>query len=115
MINRKLRVATSSGVEEHAIGWDFVFRNMYKGHTGKTKGGWDPRWEVGIAGVGGSCGSKMETTILNNNKKSLKKRTDYLTAWRVGGYSFYLSLYYPYMFYIYFIYILNNLYTYLTI
>ena len=30
-----------------------VFRNNYKGHMDKTKGGWDRRGEVGMAGVGG--------------------------------------------------------------
>ena len=37
-----------------------VFRNVYKGHMGKTKGG----WEVGMAGMGGSGEGKMETTVL---------------------------------------------------
>ena len=30
-----------------------VFRIMYKGHMDKAKGGWDPGWEMGMAGVGG--------------------------------------------------------------
>ena len=33
-----------------------VFRNNYKGHMDKTKGGWKQGREVGMAGVGGSCG-----------------------------------------------------------
>ena len=34
-----------------------VFRNNYKGHMVKTKGGWKQEREVGLAGVsGGSCG-----------------------------------------------------------
>ena len=41
-----------------------VFRNNYKGHMDKTKGGWDQGREVGMAGVGGSGGGKMQTTRL---------------------------------------------------
>ena len=41
-----------------------VFRNSYKGHMDKTKGEWNQGWEVGMAGVGGSGGEKMETTTL---------------------------------------------------
>ena len=41
-----------------------VFRNNYKGHMDKTKGGWNQGREVGMAGVGGSGGGKMQTTIL---------------------------------------------------
>ena len=41
-----------------------VFRNIYKGHKGKTKGG----VESGVGGgdgLGGGCGGeKMETTVL---------------------------------------------------
>ena len=40
-----------------------VFRNNYKGHMDKTKGAWDQRREVGMAGVGGSGGGEMETTV----------------------------------------------------
>ena len=32
-------------------------------HT-KAKGGYNQEWEVGMAGVGGSGGKKMETTVL---------------------------------------------------
>ena len=33
-----------------------VFRNNYKGHMDKTKGGlWQQGREVGLAGVGGKC------------------------------------------------------------
>ena len=39
-------------------------RNMYKGHMDKAKGGQDQEWEVGMPGVGGSGGGKMETTVL---------------------------------------------------
>ena len=41
-----------------------VFRNIYRGHMDKTKKGQDQGWEVGMAGVGGSRGGKMETTVL---------------------------------------------------
>ena len=41
-----------------------VSRNNYKGHMDKTKGEWNQGWEVGMAGVGGSGGEKMETTTL---------------------------------------------------
>ena len=39
-------------------------RNIYKGHMDKAKGEYDKGGEVGMAGVGGSYGGKMETTIL---------------------------------------------------
>ena len=41
-----------------------IFRNMYKGHRDKTKGGQDQGWEVGMAGMAGSGEGKMETTVL---------------------------------------------------
>ena len=41
-----------------------VFRNIYKGHMDKTKGGWDQGWEVKMTGVGVTGGGKMETTVL---------------------------------------------------
>ena len=41
-----------------------VFRHNYKGHMDKTKGGWDPGGAVGMAGVEGRGGEKMETTVL---------------------------------------------------
>ena len=37
---------------------------MYKGHMDKTKGGEDQGWEVETAGVEGSGGGEMETTVL---------------------------------------------------
>ena len=37
---------------------------MYKEHMDKAKGGQDGGWEVGMAGVKGSDGEKMETTVL---------------------------------------------------
>ena len=40
-----------------------VFRNNYKGHMDKTKRGWDQGREVLMAGVGGSGGGKMQTTV----------------------------------------------------
>ena len=48
-----------------------VFRNMYKGHMDKTKGVQDQEWEVEMAGVEGSGGGKMETTVLE--QKFFKK------------------------------------------
>ena len=41
-----------------------VFRNNYKGHMDKTKEGQDQGWGVEMAGVEGSGGEKMETTVL---------------------------------------------------
>ena len=39
-----------------------------------TKEEWDQGWEVGMAGVGGSGGGKMETTVLEQQFfKKLKK------------------------------------------
>ena len=37
---------------------------MCKGHIDKAKVGQDQGWEVRTAGVGGSDGKKMETTVL---------------------------------------------------
>ena len=51
-----------------------VFRNIYKGHTDKTKWGWDQGWEVGMAGVGGSGERKWRQLYLNNNKKIEKNK-----------------------------------------
>ena len=44
-----------------------VFRNYYKGHRDKTKGeGGGVKWEreVGLPGVGGRGGEKMQTTLI---------------------------------------------------
>ena len=40
------------------------FRNNYKGHMDKTKGGWNQGKEVGMAGVGGSRGGRRQKTVL---------------------------------------------------
>ena len=40
---------------------------------GKTKGGQDQGWEVGMAGVGGLVGRKWRQLYLNNNKNKIKK------------------------------------------
>ena len=44
------------------------FRNSYKGHMDKTKGRWNQGREVGMAGVRGSDGGKMQTTVLEQLK-----------------------------------------------
>ena len=41
-----------------------VFMNIYKRHMDKTKGRQDQGCEVGMAGVWGSDGGKMDTTVL---------------------------------------------------
>ena len=42
-----------------------VVRNNSKGYMDKTKGpGVEAREGVGLAGVGGSCGGKMQTTVI---------------------------------------------------
>ena len=41
-----------------------VFRNYYKGHIDKTKEGWKQGREVGLAGMRGSGGEKMQTTVI---------------------------------------------------
>ena len=42
-----------------------VFKNQCKGHMDKTKrGGWKQGREVGLAGVGGNSGEKMQTTVI---------------------------------------------------
>ena len=40
------------------------FRNNYKGHMDKIKGGWSQGREVGMPGVRRNGGGKMQTTIL---------------------------------------------------
>ena len=45
-----------------------VFRNNYKGHMDKIKGGWNQGREVGMAGVGGVVGGKCRQQYLNTNK-----------------------------------------------
>ena len=45
-----------------------VFRNNYKGHMDKTKGGWNQGREVGMAGVGGAEGGKGRQLYLNTIK-----------------------------------------------
>ena len=45
-----------------------VFRNMYKGHVDKTKGGWKQRREMGMAGVGRVVGDECRRLLLNKNK-----------------------------------------------
>ena len=37
-----------------------TFRNMYKGHMDKTKGGSYSGWEVGMAEVGGVVGENVD-------------------------------------------------------
>ena len=39
-----------------------VFRNYYKGQN--QGGGWKQEREVGLAGVGGKGGEKMQTTVI---------------------------------------------------
>ena len=46
---------------------------MYKGHMDKTKGEQDQGWEVGMADVGRSGGGEMETTVLEQQQKNVKK------------------------------------------
>ena len=42
-----------------------VFRNYYKGHMNKTKGGWNQGREAGLAGVGRwSGGGSTQTTVI---------------------------------------------------
>ena len=52
-----------------------VFRNICKGHMGKTKGGSNQGWEVGTAVVRGSIGEQMETSVLEQYFKRVKKNT----------------------------------------
>ena len=55
-----------------------VFSNMNKGHMDKTKGEWNQGWEVGMAGVGGSGRGKMETTVLEQQLKNVKRIKKFL-------------------------------------
>ena len=40
------------------------YRNYYKGHMDKIKGGWRRGREVGLAGVGWRGGEKMQTIVI---------------------------------------------------
>ena len=46
-----------------------VFRDTYKGHMDKTKGGQDRGWEEQMARVGVVVGRKWRQPHLNNSKK----------------------------------------------
>ena len=63
-----------------------VFRNNDKGHRDKTKWGWDPGRAVGMAVVGGSSEGKMQTTVLEHNKK-------YTHTTRICIYTYILYIY----------------------
>ena len=39
--------------EDNGEKGESVFRNNYKGHMDKTKGGWKKGWEEGLVGVKG--------------------------------------------------------------
>ena len=41
-----------------------VFWNYHKGHGQNQGGGWKQGREGGLAGVGGSGGGKMQTTVI---------------------------------------------------
>ena len=41
-----------------------VYRNNYKRHMDNNKAGWKLGKEVGLPGVGGSGGEKMQTTVI---------------------------------------------------
>ena len=47
---------------------------MYKEHMDKAKRGQDQGWKVGMAGVGGSGGGEMETTVVNNYFKKRERK-----------------------------------------
>ena len=49
-------------------------KNMYKGHMDKAKGRYDPGWEVGMAGVGGNGGGKIEVPTSTIKKRNMKKK-----------------------------------------
>ena len=51
-----------------------VFRNTYKRHMDKTKGGLDQGREGGWMGLGEMVEGKWRQLYLNNNKKYLKKK-----------------------------------------
>ena len=51
----------------------YIKRVSAKGPMDKAKGGQDRGWEVGMAGVGGSAGGKMEITALEQQLKKGKK------------------------------------------
>ena len=57
----------------HQTFYHKIGRNVYEGHMDKAKGGWDQGWEVGMAGVEGSCGGKIETILLEQQLKKKKK------------------------------------------
>ena len=51
-----------------------VFRNNYKGHMDKARGGWKQGRGVGMAGVSRCSGGKMETAVLEQQLKNVKKK-----------------------------------------
>ena len=51
-----------------------VFRNNYKGHTDKTKGGGIRGGRWGWLGWRGEVGRKWRQLYLNNNKKYIEKK-----------------------------------------
>ena len=53
-----------------------VFRNIYKGHRDKSKGGWDQGSEVGMAGVGEVVVGKWRQHYLNNKKNHVYIETE---------------------------------------
>ena len=61
-ISRDIEIKNNLTVTRGEVGGDKwgkrgrVFRNNYKGHMNKTKGGWKQGREVRMAGVGGSGG-----------------------------------------------------------
>ena len=57
----------------------YCYRNNYKGHVDKNKGGWKPGREVGMAGVVGRGVGKRQKTVLEQqqNSKVFNKKTIY--------------------------------------
>ena len=52
---------------------------MYKGHMDKAKGRSDSGWEVGMGGVVGHSGVKMETAVVEQEKRIKDFNVSYKT------------------------------------
>ena len=63
-IKNKLTITRGEVEQDNGAKGGRVFRNIYKGYMEKTKVGVRSRVGSGVAGMEGSDGGKMETTVL---------------------------------------------------
>ena len=48
---------------------------MYEGNMDKAKRGWVQRWEAGMGGLGVCGGGAIETNVLEQQLKKIKRKT----------------------------------------